>query len=197
MRAGIPFEITHHVRDTCLCLHVQPPTSNERLKSWNRTQARPRWAAKELCRQIAGTNCRNRSRNPFHAGRRYFAASWFTHLLRPVRLLALLYGSDQISPAIEGFYFQAFDRSVTLPVAGYDYNSDWTPCMGLFLSRSFSRAVHLSSFVSFFVRSESPFLRLRPEAVARRSCQGWSPLRRPPAGLGSRLVAEEATSRRA
>jgi hypothetical protein len=32
--------------------------------------------------------------------------------------------------------------------------------MGLFLSRSFSRVAHLSSFVSFFVRSESPFLRL-------------------------------------
>src|SRR5262245_53016607 len=59
--------------------------------------------------------------------------------------------------------------------------------MGLFLSRSFSRAAHLSSFVSFFVRSESPFLRPDPpqrQAVARRSCQGWSPLRRPPAGLG-------------
>ena len=44
--------------------------------------------------------------------------------------------------------------------------------MGLFLSRSFSRAAHLFSFVSFFVRYESLFLRLRPEAVARRSCQG-------------------------
>ena len=69
-----------------------------------------------------------------------FAASWFTHLLRPASLLALLYGSDQIAPAIEGFYIQAFGRSVTLPTAGYDYNSDWTPCMGLFLSRTFSRA---------------------------------------------------------
>ena len=39
-----------------------------------------------------------------------------------------------------------------------------TPCMGLFLSRSFSKkfqqTAYLSSFVSFFVRSESPFLRL-------------------------------------
>ena len=63
-------------------------------------------------------------------------------------------------PANGGFYFQAFDKSVALPVAGYNYNSDWTPCMGLFLSRSFSRVAHLSSFVSFFVRSESPLLRL-------------------------------------
>ena len=87
-------------------------------------------------------------------------------------------------PAFGDFYFQAFNGSVSLPVAGYNYNSDWTPCMGLFLSRSFSRAAHLSSFISFFVRYESLFLRLRPEAVARRSCQGWSPLRRPAAGLG-------------
>ena len=58
-----------------------------------------------------------------------FAASWFTHLLRPASLLALLYGSDQIAPAIEGFYIQAFGRSVTLPTAGYDYNSDWTPLL--------------------------------------------------------------------
>jgi hypothetical protein len=34
---------------------------------------------------------------------------------------------------------------------------------GLFLSRSFSRAAHLSFFVSFFVRSESPFLRPDPK----------------------------------
>jgi hypothetical protein len=28
-----------------------------------------------------------------------------------------------------GFYFQAFNGSVVLPVAGYDYNSDWTPLL--------------------------------------------------------------------
>ena len=28
-----------------------------------------------------------------------------------------------------GFYFQAFDGSVTLPVAGYNYNSVWTPLL--------------------------------------------------------------------
>ena len=32
-------------------------------------------------------------------------------------------GSDQVSPAPEDFYIQASDRSVTLPAAGYDYNS--------------------------------------------------------------------------
>jgi hypothetical protein len=29
-------------------------------------------------------------------------------------------------PAFGDFYFQAFNGLVTLPVAGYDYNSDWT-----------------------------------------------------------------------
>jgi hypothetical protein len=28
-----------------------------------------------------------------------------------------------------GFYFQAFSRSVSLPAAGYDYNSVWTPLL--------------------------------------------------------------------
>ena len=29
-------------------------------------------------------------------------------------------------PANGGFYFQAFNGPVALPIAGYDYNSDWT-----------------------------------------------------------------------
>ena len=58
------------------------------------------------------------------------------------------------------------------------------PCMGLFLSRSFLRAVHpffLLCFGSFFVRSGIPFLRPDPQYCkvgARRSCQGW-PSRQP------------------
>src|ERR1700740_2354040 len=32
-------------------------------------------------------------------------------------------------PVNGGFYFQAFDGSVTLPVAGYNYNSVWTPLL--------------------------------------------------------------------
>ena len=31
-------------------------------------------------------------------------------------------------PAFGDFYFQAFNGLVTLPVAGYNYNSDWTLC---------------------------------------------------------------------
>ena len=32
-------------------------------------------------------------------------------------------------PAGGDFYFQAFGGSVTLPAAGYDYSSDWTPLL--------------------------------------------------------------------
>src|SRR5215475_13273476 len=32
-------------------------------------------------------------------------------------------------PANGAFYIQAFNGSVTLPVAGYDYNIDWTPML--------------------------------------------------------------------
>src|SRR4029077_17252781 len=49
---------------------------------------------------------------------------------------------------------------------------------GAFFVKEFARAVNLLSFVSFFVRSQSPFLRPDPRfanVVARRSCQGWPP----------------------
>ena len=37
-------------------------------------------------------------------------------------------GSDwNTTPATGGFYVQASDGAVTLPVAGYDYDIDWTP----------------------------------------------------------------------
>src|SRR5215203_2988462 len=51
-----------------------------------------------------------------------FEASLVRQLLRPVRLLAPLDGSDWVSPATGGFYIQASDGSVSLTVAGYDYN---------------------------------------------------------------------------
>ena len=34
-----------------------------------------------------------------------------------------------ICSALGSFYFQASNGSVALPVAGYDYNSDWTPLL--------------------------------------------------------------------
>jgi len=55
--------------------------------------------------------------------------------LRPVRLLAPYDGSDQVSPAPGGFYFQASGSSVTLAAAGYDYNMDWTPYVGGIFAR--------------------------------------------------------------
>src|SRR5262249_2849624 len=58
-----------------------------------------------------------------------FGASRFMHLLRPANLLAPLYGIRPIHSALGGFYFQASNGSVALPVAGYDYNSDWTPLL--------------------------------------------------------------------
>ena len=91
------------------------------------------------------------------------------------------------SPATEDFYFQAFNVSVSLHVAGYNYNSDWTPCMGLFLSRSFSRAAHLSSSVGFFVRSESRFFiptRHSGKPPRAGAVKAGRLFRRPPAGLG-------------
>ena len=57
-----------------------------------------------------------------------FGASLVRNLLRPVRLLAPLYGSDRF-PGQRGFYIQAFSGSVALPAAGYDYNSVWTPLL--------------------------------------------------------------------
>jgi hypothetical protein len=50
-----------------------------------------------------------------------------------------------------------------------------------FFCQGVRRAANLLHFVSFFVRSQSPFLRPDPrlaDVVARRSCQGW-PSRQP------------------
>jgi hypothetical protein len=50
-------------------------------------------------------------------------------MLGPAELLVPLNGSDRIAPAIEGFYFWASGRSVTLPASRYNYISDWTPLL--------------------------------------------------------------------
>ena len=70
------------------------------------------------------------SRNPFRAGALFQGFSG-SRLLRPVRLLAPLYGSGwDTSPATGDFYIQASDGSVALPAAGYDYDIDWTSYVG-------------------------------------------------------------------
>jgi hypothetical protein len=69
-----------------------------------------------------------KSRNPFHAGFDLSRLQWFAHC----------YGLPVCSPpctdptgfpAVGDFYFQAFNGSVALPVAGYDYSIDWTPLL--------------------------------------------------------------------
>ena len=112
------------------------------------------------------------SRNPFRAGddfRGFLVRTSATvcQFARP------LHGSDRL-PSQRGFYIQASSGLVALPAAGYNYNSDWTPCMGLSLSTRFGRAPHFSSSVSLFDLN-GPFLRPDPHFAhvgARRSCQG-------------------------
>ena len=67
------------------------------------------------------------SRNPFHAGP-VFRGFTGSRLLRPVRLLAPLDGSDRVSPATGGFYIQASGGLVARPAAGHDYNSTGLLC---------------------------------------------------------------------
>src|SRR6195256_2575925 len=65
------------------------------------------------------------SRNPFHAGP-VFRGFTGSLPLRPVRLLAPLHGSDRL-PGQRGLLHPGFQRGRR--VAGYDYNSDWTPLL--------------------------------------------------------------------
>src|SRR3954451_8335104 len=53
----------------------------------------------------------------------WFAVATACQVARPP-----LDGSDRVSPATGGFYIQSSDGSVTLPVAGYDYNSTGLLC---------------------------------------------------------------------
>src|ERR1700730_7819653 len=83
----------------------------------------------------------NRLRTPKDPAIRFtrggdFGGTLFAHLLPacqvarpPVRIRPIF----RLAPG--GFYFQAFNRSVSLPVAGYDYNSDWTSSVGGTLTR--------------------------------------------------------------
>src|SRR3954464_656054 len=78
--------------------------------------------------QIRAARHSQHSRNPFHASP-VFRGFTGSPLLRPVRLLPPLDGSDRVSPATGGFYIQASGGTVALPAAGYDYNSNWTPLL--------------------------------------------------------------------
>src|SRR5580700_11329508 len=59
----------------------------------------------------------NPPRNPIHAFATACQVARSPVRIRPTR------------SAPGSFYFQASNRSVALPVAGYDYNSDWTPLL--------------------------------------------------------------------
>src|ERR1700756_4160710 len=76
-----------------------------------------------------------------------FGASRFTHLLRPARLLALLYGSDRCARPPRAFTSRLPTDRAPSPLLGMTTAA--TGRMGLFLSRSFSQhgpSSHLSSF---------------------------------------------------
>src|SRR5580700_7389824 len=59
----------------------------------------------------------NPPRNPIHAFATACQVARSPVRIRPTR------------SAPGSFYFQASNGSVALPVAGYDYNSDWTPLL--------------------------------------------------------------------
>src|SRR3954454_16941689 len=112
------------------------------------------------------------SRNPFHAGL-VFRGFTGSRLLRPVRLLAPLDGSDRVSPATGGFYIQASDGSVSLTVAGYDYNSTGLLCWRDFHPQEWQLAsLHRTG------RAPAPY-RCRADGRLARpswpSSPGWSP----------------------
>src|SRR3954463_10287882 len=61
-------------------------------------------------------------------GARFSRLHWFA-FATACQVARPLDGSDRVSPATGGFYIQASGGSVALPVAGYDYNSNWTPLL--------------------------------------------------------------------
>jgi hypothetical protein len=83
------------------------------------------------------------SRNPCHAGE-LLEASLVTNCYG---LPGCLPPCTDLTgfPANGGFYFQASNGSVALPVAGYDYNSDWTPLLaGLSPAGMAAASLHLT-----------------------------------------------------
>jgi hypothetical protein len=59
----------------------------------------------------------------------WFASATACQVARPPARIGLGH------PALGDFYYQAFNGLVSLPVAGYVYNSDWTPPVGGTLTR--------------------------------------------------------------
>src|SRR3954447_17855079 len=89
-----------------------------------------------------------------------------SRLLRPVRLLAPLDGSDQVSLATGGFYIQASGGAVALSLAGYDYNSLWTPLLAGLSPAGMAASLAAPDLTGF----PRP-----PGAFTSRLPAGWSP----------------------
>src|SRR6476646_8284035 len=103
----------------------------------------------------------NPPRNPFHAGQvfRGFPIHAFATACQVAR------SPVRIRPtrsAPGSFYFQASNGSVALPVAGYDYNSDWTPLLaGLSPAR-----------MAASLAAPEPYVRLSRIRLPPRVCDG-------------------------
>ena len=73
------------------------------------------------------------------------------------------------SPATGDFYFQAFNGSVSLPVAGYNYNSDWTPLLAGLSPAGMAASFAARSFTTDAFSSRADQCPLRHYCSAQRS----------------------------
>jgi hypothetical protein len=76
----------------------------------------------------------------------WFASATACQVARPPVRIRL------VRPAFGDFYFQAFNGSVSLPVAGYNYNSDWTPLLAGLSPAGMAASLAARSKASFRVR---------------------------------------------
>src|ERR1035437_3719378 len=67
------------------------------------------------------------------------------------------------SPAFGDFYFQAFNGSVSLPVAGYNYNSDWTPLLAGLSPAGMAASLAARSFATDAFRASAEECPLCPQ----------------------------------
>ena len=75
-------------------------------------------------------------------------------------------------PAFEDFYFQASNGSVALPVAGYNYNSDWTPLLAGLSPAGMAASLAARSFADRVEPAASPAMSAMPPK-AEVSSQHW------------------------
>ena len=70
-------------------------------------------------------------------------------------------------PAFGDFYFQAFNGSVSLPVAGYNYNSDWTPLLAGLSPAGMAASLAARSFAACLIKADAPVCLLFLQPVGR------------------------------